>query len=130
MEVRVGILTGRHDRHHIERRSNRHSSDRLLGTVIHLEDLYFLHHVDRLPIRGHRIEHHCNNSCVVLSSNNNIDLFHKIDRGLITLDQQILPLELGARALRMDVGLVESPAIKEIVLLRMKELLDQQDKRQ
>jgi hypothetical protein len=98
--------------------------------MIHPEDLYFLHHVDRLPIRGLCIEHHCSNSCVILNNNNSIDLFHRTDRGLITLDQQILPLELGASTLRTNVGLVESPTIREIFLLRRKELLDQQDKRQ
>jgi hypothetical protein len=65
---------------------------------------------------------------VILNNNNSIDLFCRTDQGLRTLDQQILPLELGAPTLRMDVGLVESPTIREIVLLRRKELLDQQDK--
>jgi hypothetical protein len=121
MEVRVGILLGRQDRHHIERRSNKHPLDRLLGTVMHLEGMYFLHCVDILSLRGLCIENHHNSNHVILNNNNSIDLFCRTDLDLKTLDQQILPLELGALALRMNVGLVENPTIRDIVLLKRRE---------
>jgi hypothetical protein len=91
--VKARLLLGRKDRPHLERHNNRHLLDRLLGTMIHLEDLYFLHHIDMLPVRGLYIEHH-------LSNKKNLYLFRRIDWGLRTLDQQFLPLELGALAVR------------------------------
>jgi hypothetical protein len=101
-----------------------HPLDRLLGTVIHPEDLYFLHHVDRLPVKELCIEHYCSNNHVILNNISNIELFHIIDRGLRTLYHKILPLELQALTLKMDVGLVDNPTIRDISLLKRRERLD------
>jgi hypothetical protein len=128
MGVNLGLLLGRHDKHCIECHNNRHLLGRLLGTMIHPKDLYFLHHVDRLPVIGLRIEHHCSSNNVVLNNNNNLDLFCRTDRGHKTLEQQILPRGLGAPTLRTYVGLVESHATIEIFLLRRKEISYQQEK--
>jgi hypothetical protein len=43
-------------------------------------------------------------------------MFCRTDQNLRTLDQQIIPLELGASVLRKDVGLVQNPSIRDIVL--------------
>jgi hypothetical protein len=75
------------------------------------------------------MEHHDNINHDVLNNNNNLYLFCRTDRGLRTLDQHILPLELGASNLRTNVGLVESHTTRDIVLLRRKELLNQHEKR-
>ena len=116
--VKVELLLGRHDICHLEHRNKIHSLERLPGNVIHLECLYLLHHVDMLPVKGLHIEHLRNSSCSILNNNKNIDLFQRIDQELRTIDQQILPLYPGAQALKIDVGLVENPTIREISLLK------------
>jgi hypothetical protein len=96
-----------------------------MGTVIHPKDLYFIHHVNKTPIKGICIEFHRSSTHFVLNNNNNIVIFRRKDHDLKILDQQILPLEIEASALRTDIGLVESHTIREIFLLRRKE--DQQN---
>jgi hypothetical protein len=122
--VGVGLLLEIEDRHRIKCHSNRHMLGRILGSTIHPKDLYLMCHIDRLPFMGLCIEHHRNSSIIFLSNNNSLDRFLRTDRGLKTLYQHILPLELGALTLRTDVGLVESHTIREIVLLRRQELSD------
>jgi hypothetical protein len=79
VEVRVGILPGRHDKLHIENHNNKHQLEIFLGTVIHTKDLDFLHHANMPSIRGLHIENHHNNSCIILINKNSIDLFHRTD---------------------------------------------------
>jgi hypothetical protein len=56
-------------------------------------------------------------------------MFCRTDQDLVNLDEQILLLELGALALRTDVGLVENPTIRDIVLLIGREILDREERR-
>jgi hypothetical protein len=118
VEVRVGILPGRQDRRHLEHRNNktpiRQTSghrDTPRGPVFSTPCRQATN--QRTPYRAppqqqpHRPQ-----------QQQYIDMFCRIDQDLKTLDQQILPLELGAPALRMDVGLVENPTIRDIVLLK------------